>query len=102
MNEPSSTGHRGWALLLGGLALAATAGGLTSLGLGIHCYTQPNPGADCAVLTAAVPLTTWPLAAAAAIFAAGLAGRLIASPPLDHDAAEPDAIDARAAGRPTS
>jgi len=87
VNEPAGTEHRGLALLLLGVAVAGVMGGLAALGLGIHCYTQPNPGADCAVLTAAVPLTTWPLAAAAGIFAFGLAGRLMSSRLVDPETA---------------
>lgn len=90
MNETAGAEHRGLALLLLAVAAAGVMGGLAALGLGLHCYTQPDPGTDCAVLTAAVPLTTWPLAAAAGIFAAGLSGRLGSSGLVDPDVAPPD------------
>ncbi len=60
-------------LLLAGTILAGTA---ASFGLGAWCVTQPDPGADCALLLAVPTLVGLPLGAAAAIVGAARAGWL--------------------------
>ena len=66
----------GWTMLLLGFAAIGTAGGMMGFGLGIWCYTQPDPGMECATLIALPPLVALPAAGAAAIFGAARAGWL--------------------------
>ncbi len=67
----------GWAMMLLAVAAALAAGGLASLGLGIVCLTEPDPGTECGVLVAAVPLLTLPMALALGIIGGGFAGWLV-------------------------
>ncbi len=74
---PKPPAVHGAALPFLAVAVVAASGGLTSLAFGIRCLTQPDPGADCAVLVAAVPLVTLPLAAGLGVIGAGMAGWLV-------------------------
>ncbi len=67
----------GMALALFLIAAVLATAGVTSLGFGIVCVTEPDPGAECALLVAAVPLITVPLAVGLAVVGAGFAGWLV-------------------------
>ena len=71
------------------LAVVAISGGLTSLGLGIHCLTRPDPGVDCAVLIMLVPMLSLPIGAGCGIFGAAAAGWLVRAEG-EEPAAEPE------------
>lgn len=60
-----------------GLAAAAFTAGAVSFASGVYCYTQPDPGTDCAVLIAILPLLFIPLGLTSAIFGAAHAGWLV-------------------------
>lgn len=77
----------GTALMLFVVAAALAATGLTSLAFGIACLTEPDPGTECAVLIAALPLVTLPMAFGLAIVGAGFAGWLVRE--TDEDGLEP-------------
>ncbi len=66
----------GQAALLFLLATAMGTLGIAALAGGLYCYTQPDPGGGCAVLTVLVPLIAFPFAAALGIFAAAQSGWL--------------------------
>ena len=77
----------GTALMLFVIAAGLAATGLTSLAFGIACVTEPDPGTECSVLIAAVPLVTLPMAFGLAIVGAGFAGWLVRG--IDEDDVEP-------------
>ena len=66
---------------------ASAATGLTSLAFGIACVAEPDPGTECAVLIAAVPLVTVPMAFGLAVVGAGFAGWLVRG--YDENGVEP-------------
>ena len=78
LTERRRRGHLGLleAGLLGFSAVAFTAAAV-SFGSGVYCYTQPNPGTDCAALIAILPLVFIPLGLTSAIFGAAHAGWLV-------------------------
>jgi hypothetical protein len=76
----------GTALLLFVFAAGLAAMGLTSLAFGIACVAEPDPGTECAVLIAAVPLVTLPMAFGLAVVGAGFAGWLVRG--IDEDGVE--------------
>ena len=82
----------GWTALLLGIAVLGTVGGLTGFGLGIWCYTEPDPGMECAALTALPPLVGLPAAGAAAIFGAARAGWLTRFAADDEDEWESEQV----------
>ncbi|MEE9277634.1 MAG: hypothetical protein V3V06_04435 [Dehalococcoidia bacterium] len=64
-------------LLLTAVTTLSFVGATTSLGFGVYCYTRPDPGVDCAVLTVLAPLITLPLGISAGVLAAARAGWLV-------------------------
>ena len=60
-----------------GLTVVTLTAAAVSFGLGVYCYTQPDPGIECAALIAILPLVLVPLGAISAIFGAAHAGWLV-------------------------
>ena len=75
-----------------GLTVVAFSVAAVSFGSGVYCYTQPDPGTDCAALIAIVPLVLIPLGAISAIFGAAHAGWLVrtSDESLDEESAAND------------
>ncbi len=57
--------------------VVAFAAAAVSFGVGVQCYTQPDPGVDCAALIAILPLLFIPLGVTSGIFGAACAGWLV-------------------------
>ncbi len=60
-----------------GLTVVTFTAAAVSFGSGVYCYTQPDPGIECAALIAILPLVLVPLGAISAIFGAAHAGWLV-------------------------
>lgn len=73
--RPSLPGPSAMSLLV--LAALSAAGGAAALGFGVHCFTQPDPGIECAALVTLGPLLAFPLSGGFAIFGAARAGWLV-------------------------
>ncbi len=78
LTDVRARGHLGLVEIgLLGLTVLTFTAAAVSFGSGVYCYTQPDPGIECAALIAILPLVLVPLGAISAIFGAAHAGWLV-------------------------